>query len=83
LTKIKIIKKYICLVLGFILFLPVITGLNLKPPTNDYNVGYDLGVLTWPIIGIVLIYKFFRFSRQDRKKKKEFNKNKKEQINNF
>jgi len=62
-------KKYIYLIIGLILCLPIITGLNLKPPIDSYNIGYNFGVLMWPAVGIVLIYKFFKLSRKEGKTK--------------
>ena len=64
-------KKWIYLTLGLVLFIiPIVNGLGLQPITDSYSLGQDIGVLIIPIIGLVLIYKYFRISRKERVKKK-------------
>jgi len=62
-------KKYIYLVIGFILFLgSVVNGLDLQPTTDSYMMGQNFGKLLIPIIGLILIFMFFRIPRKERKK---------------
>lgn len=64
-------KKYIYLVLGFVLFFGSISaGFDFKPPVDDYSRGYNFGQLSIPIIGLILVFNFFRLSRKERRAKK-------------
>lgn len=61
-------KKYIYLVIGLIILLFSLPGVfsNLRPATDDFNRGYNFGLFMVPIIGLILIFNFFRLSRKER-----------------
>lgn len=64
-------KKWIYLILGLILFIiPIVNGLNFQFSTDSYTMGENFGKLLIPIVGLVLIYKFFRISRKKEKWKR-------------
>lgn len=57
-------KKYLLLIIGIVL----LSGLTrkffgLRPFTEDYAIGYNIGVITSYIVGIVLIVAFFKKSK--------------------
>jgi|GEM_PF-7116700 len=64
-------KKYIYLVVGFVLFFGSISGgLDFKPAVDDYSRGYNFGLLVVPIVSLILIFNFFRLSKKERALKK-------------
>lgn len=60
-------KRYLLLIIGLVL----LSGLTrkffgLRPFTEDYAIGYNVGVIISYIVGIVLIVAFFKKSKTNK-----------------
>lgn len=68
-------KKYIYLGIGLVLLSGIKRpAFGFVSAVNDAAIGYDIGILTSYIIGIVLIFAFFKEFRRERRNKGEKNK---------
>lgn len=65
-------KKYIYLTIGMFVLLPGAASPNfgLQPSSDEYSIGYNIGVLTYYVMGVAFLIQFFRENRKSKKKSK-------------
>lgn len=63
-----LMKKYIFLIIGIILLLGLARPyFGFRPSSGDYSTGYNIGVATSYIFGIILLVAYFKEREKSRK----------------